>query len=132
MLRVEPGRTNGAYPARYAPTVDSTFDLVAVAFVHAASGRVRVLLAVDRDGSPLFDGEPALLFEHRHGRPSTEAALEGADRIDAAAVAQIARRAHEELAALVESAFDETGMFDGQRMLGRSVSVRAAHEHFGA
>jgi hypothetical protein len=111
--------------------VESTFDLVAVAFMRSVGGRVRVLLAIDRDGEQLFEGEPALLVEHRPGTAASELVVDGADRIDPAAFELVARLAAAELAALIEASFDETGEFDGQRLLGRPVQLRARSDCFG-
>jgi hypothetical protein len=105
--------------------VESTFELVVVAFLRSTGGVVRVLLAVDRDGEQLFDGEPALLAEHRPGAPAAQLELEGPERVDAAAVATIADLARTELARIVEHAFDDTGQFDGERILGTAVRVVA-------
>jgi hypothetical protein len=105
--------------------VESTFELVAVAFLRSTGGEVRVLLAVDRDGEQLFDGEPALLASHRPGRDAGQLQLEGPERVASAVVERVAELARIELARLVEEAFDEVGTFDGERMLGRSVRICA-------
>ena len=110
--------------------METTFELVAVAFLRASGGAVRVLLAIDRDGEQLFDGEPALLLEHRPGHPAAELTLECAELLDAAAVARLADAARDALVGLVEAAFDEDGGFDGTRMLGRSVAVSAPRDSF--
>jgi hypothetical protein len=110
--------------------VDSGFELIAVAFVRSTGGRVRVLLAIDREGRQLFDGEPALLAEHRPGRAAHELTLEGADRIDVAAIEHVRLLVAAGLAQLVEDAFDQEGTFDGQRLLGRAVAFRAPDNWF--
>ena len=107
--------------------MESTFELVAVAFLRSTGGEVRVLLAVDRDGEQLVDGEPALLASHRPGRSAEHVQLEGPERVAAEIVQQVAQLARIELARLVEEAFDEVGAFDGERMLGRSVRISAPH-----
>jgi hypothetical protein len=112
--------------------VTATFQLVAVAFLRSTGGRVRVLLAVDRDGDQLFDGEPALLLEHRPGRSASELALEGADRIPAAAIDLALAAAATDLARLVDEAHDELGQFDGERLLGRGATFEAAPDTFGS
>lgn len=112
--------------------MDAGFELVAVAFTRNAAGRVRLLLAIDRDGEQLFGGEPALLAEHRPGAPAAEIVIEGADRIPESAFDVVQRATHDQLAALVDSCFDRSGQFDGQRMLGRGVTMRAASDVFDA
>ena len=110
--------------------METDFELVAVAFMRTTGGRVRVLLAVDRAGEQLFDGEPALLLEHRPGAPAEQVLLEGADRIDATAIAHALDATRDALVELVDAAFDELGQFDGQRLLGRSIAFRAAIDSF--
>lgn len=122
----------GAYPPRYKPTVDQArFQLVAVAFVRSVGGRVRLLLAIDRDGVPLFDGEPALLVEHRPGAAASDMSVEGAEGIDASALAVVRERASAALAELIGSAVDASGSFDGNRLLGRDIEVVGTHSLFG-
>jgi hypothetical protein len=108
--------------------VESTFELVAVAFLRSTGGMVRVLLAVDRAGEQLFEGEPALLAEHRPGRPAEELRLEGPDRLAAEVVREVEELTRDLLVDLVESAFDASGTFDGERMLGRPVGIVARHD----
>lgn len=110
--------------------MECSFELVAVAFMRTVGGRVRVLLAIDRDGEQLFEGEPALLVEHRPGQPSSELVVDGADRIRAAAFAWVAEQAAAELVELVDAAFDELGQFDGQRLLGRGIAMRGPANSF--
>jgi hypothetical protein len=110
--------------------VESGFELVAVAFVRSTGGRIRVLLAVDRDGEQLFDGEPALLAEHRPGSSPDELQLDGADAIDVDAVARVRALVAVELAALVEGSFNRRGEFDGQLLLGRTVAFRGPVNSF--
>jgi hypothetical protein len=114
----------------YDPGVTATFELVAVAFLRSTGGRVRVLLAIDRDGQQLFDGEPALLVEHRPGAPAAELALETADRIRPSAVDVVLAAITDDLARLVDEAHDELGQLDGERLLGRGASLRAPADTF--
>ena len=108
----------------------ATLQLVAVAFLRSTGGRVRVLLAVDRDGMQLFDGEPALLVEHRPGRAADELVLEAADRIRASAVDVVLAAVATDLAQLVEDAHDEFGQLDGERLLGRGATLVAPVDTF--
>ncbi|MCW2921474.1 MAG: hypothetical protein JWL76_1348 [Thermoleophilia bacterium] len=108
----------------------ATFQLVAVAFLRSTGGRVRVLLAIDRDGEQLFDGEPALLLEHRPGAPAGTIELETADRIRASAIDVVHAAVAAELAQLVEDAHDEFGQLDGERLLGRSAEFSARADTF--
>lgn len=110
----------------------ASFQLVAVAFLRSTGGRVRVLLAIDRDGEQLFDGEPALLLEHRPGRPAGELVLDAADRIPGDATATVLELVATELAQLVDDAHDEFGQLDGERLLGRGTTFVAAAATFGA
>ena len=124
--------TAWSLPEGYHPPVDATFQLVAIAFLRSTGGRVRVLLAIDRDGEQLFEGEPALLLEHRPGRPAGELVLESADRIPDAATDAVLGHCAAELAQLVDQAHDESGQLDGERLLGRAATFVAAHATFGA
>lgn len=108
----------------------ATFHLVAVAFLRSTGGRVRVLLAVDRDGEQLFDGEPALLIEHRPGRAPRELVLEAADSIRPEATELVLAAVANELVQLVEQALDDFGQLDGERLLGRSTSLAAPADTF--
>lgn len=103
--------------------MDRLHQLVPVAFVRTVGGRVRLLLAVDREGVRLFDGEPALLAEHRPGAPPQQLLLDGPERMPLPAVEQVLAVARHQLAQLVELAVDEQGRFDGQRLLGRTIEV---------
>lgn len=91
--------------------------------MHTVGGRVRLLLAVDREGLALFDGDPVLLAEHRPGADPEELLLEGPDALPARGVRRIWIAAHRQLADLVVLAFDEQGSFDGQRVLGHVIDV---------
>ena len=89
-----------------------------------------MLLAVDRDGEQLFDGEPALLLEHRPGRAPRELVLEAADNIRPAVTELVLAAVAHELAQLVEDAHDDFGQLDGERLLGRSTSLDAPADTF--
>lgn len=106
------------------------FQLVAVAFLRTTGGRVRVLLAIDRDGEQLHDGEPALLVEHRPGQSPTELVVDRADAVPEAAVELVTRHAPA-LVRLVEDACDEFGQLIGERLLGSGIDVRGARDSFG-
>ena len=108
----------------------ATFDLVAVAFLRSTGGRVRVLLAIDRDGEQLFDGEPALLLEHRPGASHSDLGLEGADRIPTSAIDIVLAEAATQLVRLVEEAHDAFGQLDGDRLLGRGARFHAPASTF--
>jgi hypothetical protein len=110
--------------------VDSAFQLVAVAFLHTAGGRMRVLLAIDRDGEQLHGGEPALLVEHRPGRSPAELVVDCADAVPDAAVELVTGHAPA-LARLVEDACDEFGQLVGERLLGTGITIHGARESFG-
>ncbi|MCW2926910.1 MAG: hypothetical protein JWM86_878 [Thermoleophilia bacterium] len=108
----------------------SRFELVVVAFVRSTGGRVRVLMAVDRDGEQLFDGEPVLLVDHRPGDHHDALVLEGPDGLDPSAVAAVRAAGSAVLVALVEGAFTDDGSFDGTRMLDRPVTLRLPNRAF--
>ncbi|MCB0880066.1 MAG: hypothetical protein KDC46_13930 [Thermoleophilia bacterium] len=99
------------------------FQLTCVAFARSTGGRVRLLLAVDRGEEQLFDGEPVLLVDHRPGSRHEQLELTGPDAMEPAIVQQVHAAAALQLAALVDAAFDETGSFDGQRILGTGPTV---------
>lgn len=105
--------------------MSARFELVAIAFLRAAGGRMHVLLAASRDGIDLFDGEPVLLVEHRPGSDPEAMHVEGADVVPDALVAVIRTHARAPLARLVDDAFDDAGELDGQRLVGRSIAFTA-------
>lgn len=107
-----------------------SFQLIAVAFVRSTGGAVRVLLAIDRDGEPLHEGEPAVLIEHRPGADPSTMEAEVAGAVPAVAADAVLENATE-LAACIEAAFDRSGTFDGQRLLGTGVTFSAPHDTFG-
>jgi hypothetical protein len=100
-----------------------TFELTCVAYSRSTGGTMRLLLAIERDGEPLFDGEPALLVEHRPGDDPSSLRAEGPDALDAAATELVRTAAAQDLAALVDSAFDRTGELRADLLLDRSVRV---------
>lgn len=85
---------------------------------------MRVLLAVDEGDVQLFEGEPALLVAHRPFAPAELLRVEGADALVAAALDAVVSAASE-LAALIDAAHDRGGQFDGERLLGRRVTIAA-------
>ena len=89
-----------------------------------------MLLAIDRDGDQLFDGEPALLLEHRPGNAVEHVRLEAADAIQPQATELVLGAIAAELARLVEDAHDEFGQLDGERLLGRAASLDAPFDTF--
>jgi hypothetical protein len=114
-----------AYPARYDPPMTATFQLTCVAYVRSTGGRVRLLLAIDRDGRPLFDGEPALLVEHRPGAPASRLLVEGPEGMDDAALELVHMSTGDAMARLIDDAHDEQGTLCGERLLGSAVSMQA-------
>ncbi len=110
----------------------ATFQLVVVAFLRSTGGRVRVLLAIDRDGEQLFEGEPALLAEHRPGSPPDELALEAAGRIRAGAVDVVLASVAAQIVAMIDGAHDDFGQLVGERLLGRSATFDAPSDTFAA
>jgi hypothetical protein len=110
----------------------STYQLTCVAFVRSTGGRIRVLLTIDRDGLPLFDGDPALLVEHRPWTEPGSLTVDGPDSLDPVAYEVVHRSVAPELASIVDEAHDRTGAFDASRLLGRSVGFEAPVDAFGA
>lgn len=104
-------------------------ELVAVAFLRSAGGRVRVLLAVDRDGQQLHDGEPVLLVEHRPGAAPDRIHVEPASVLPEGAVQHVLD-ARVELAGLVDACMTADGGFDGDLLLGRAVRIHAPSSSF--
>jgi hypothetical protein len=103
------------------------YELTAVAFIHSVGGEIGVLLAVDRDGEQLFEGEPALLIRHRPGADPGSMHVEGAEIVPEELVGQL-RSGAADLAALVESAHARDGTFDGGRLVGSSVIVEISND----
>lgn len=110
--------------------MEARFDLVTVAFVEAADGSIRLLLAVDREGQQLFDGTPVLLVEHAPGMPAECMKLEGADGIDEDVLGDLHAQLHAPIAELLESCLDAGGKVAGERLLGASVAYVAARRSF--
>jgi hypothetical protein len=110
--------------------VESSFELVAVAFMRTTGGRVRVLLAIDRDGEQLFNGEPALLVEHRPGAALDTLEVDGPDGMSRSVTDAVAQVAGAALAELIAGSFTRDGSFDGGLLLGRSISIRLASGAF--
>ncbi|MCW2956109.1 MAG: hypothetical protein JWO69_978 [Thermoleophilia bacterium] len=97
-------------------------DLIAVAFHHGTGGQLRVLLAVDRDGDPMYDGEPAIMATHRPGDDPSRMELEGAEAVPSEFVSELGV-AVGQLAAVLEAAFERDGSFSGARLVGQVVTV---------
>lgn len=110
--------------------MEARFELVAVAFVEAAGGTVRLLLAIDRDGEQLFEGAPVLLVEHALGSPADSMTLEGAEGIGDDLVRELHAQLHAPIDALLESSVDADGTVAGERLLGASVSYVGARRTF--
>ncbi|MEO6867798.1 MAG: hypothetical protein ABI200_07230 [Gaiellales bacterium] len=106
-------------------------QLIIVAFVRTTGGRIRVLLGVDRAGTQLFGGEPVLLVEHRPGQPSSELEIEGSDQLDASLVKHIGTMTAVAIVEAIEAAFDDSGNFVSERLLGCSLSYLASPDAFG-
>lgn len=115
-------KTTGAATIR---PMDVAFSATCVAFVRGADGRLRVLLCVDRGDERLFGGDPALLVEHRPGAAASELVLDGPDALPAAALDALRDLLADRLAQLLDDAFDDTGEFRRERLLGRTVEFRA-------
>lgn len=105
------------------------FQLVVVAFVRSAGGQVRVLLAIDREGVQLHEGEPVLLASVRP-HATDPVVVEGPDEMDPERTTAVSRYAGERLRAMVESAFDEQGSLAAERLLGRSATWVGPPEWF--
>ncbi|MCW2959703.1 MAG: hypothetical protein JWM25_1812 [Thermoleophilia bacterium] len=103
------------------------YELTAVAFIQSVGGEIGVLLAVDRDGEQLFDGEPALLMRHRPGADHGALHLEGAEVVPVELVEEL-RAGAADLAGLVEGAHARDGMFDGGRLVGGVVVVEISND----
>lgn len=107
------------------------FHLHPAAFLRQTGGSLHVLFAVrDADGAWFFDGEPALIVQHRPGEDPQEIDVEGADALDGGTVELVARE-RPALAACIEAAFDTQGSFDGELLLAQRVLVRAPRDAFG-
>jgi len=89
-----------------------------------------VLLAVDRDGTQLFAGEPAVLVEHRPGAASDQLTIEVAERVPVAGHALVSL-ASVRLVELLDGAYDDEGSLRRERFLGVPVEIRGAHDAFG-
>ena len=105
------------------------YTLMAVAFVRSVGGRVRLLVSVDGE-APLFDGEPVLLVEHRPGAAAADLVVEPSDQVAASVSHLVVERAGIALVELVEQAFDGTGQFVGERLLGTTVELSAPADAF--
>lgn len=105
--------------------MDVAFNATCVAFVRSAGGRLSVLLCVDRGAERLFDGDPALLAEHRPGASPDQLVLDGPEAVPAASIDLLHGRLAEPLARLLDDAWDETGEFQRDRVLGQSVEFVA-------
>lgn len=124
------GTHPAAYPHRYHFHVLATFQMTCVAFVRSTGGTVRLLLSLDRDGEPMFEGQPVLLAELRPGSAPASIRIEGPDAMPADAVAVVADSAATQIAALVEAAHGPDGSFDGNRMIGQSCAIAARVDQF--
>lgn len=105
--------------------MDVAFSATCVAFLRSPGGRLRVLLCIDRGDEPLFDGDPALLAEHRPGAPSEQLLLEGPDALAASTVQQARALLAPRLVELLDQAFDDAGEFRRERLIGRAIEFRA-------
>ena len=98
-------------------------QLVVVAYARSTGGRVRLLLAVEQDGQRLHEGEPVLLVEHHPAQPGSSVAVEGADVLEVDVVEHVAAVAGPAIVTLVDDAFDETGAWAPERILGKSIEL---------
>lgn len=105
--------------------MDVAFTATCVAFVRSPGGRLRVLLCVDRGDQQLFDGEPALLAEHRPGCAPEQLLLEGPDAVAVPAVQRVRALLAQQLVELLDQACDDAGEFHRERLVGRSVEFQA-------
>lgn len=106
------------------------FELVAVAFVAGAGGRIGVLFVVDRDGVPLFDGEPSVLVQHRPGAAAGAMVVEVPERCPASAQELVAG-ATEAIARVLDAAYDQFGELVREQLLGSTVEMEGARDAFG-
>lgn len=98
----------------------STLHWIPVAFVRQTSGRLHVLFSLDRDATPLHDGDPVLLVDHRPGEDAADLTFEPADVLDDAVVAGLdANRA--EFATCLAGAFTRDGSFDADQLLAQRI-----------
>ena len=110
--------------------MESTFQLIVVACVRSTGGRIRLLLAIDRGNHQLFDGEPALLVEHRPGSDPSQLIVEGPDGMAQSSLELVRRGAGGAIGELLISGFDETGAWDMTRIIGSEITLVAPRDTF--
>lgn len=112
--------------------MDVAYTATCVAFVRSVGGQLRVLLCIDRGDEQLFDGDPALLVEHRPGAAASELLLEGPDAVPAASLRALRDLLADRVARLLDDACDDTGEFRRELLLGRTIQFNAPRSVFDA
>ncbi|MCW2949994.1 MAG: hypothetical protein JWN41_1007 [Thermoleophilia bacterium] len=102
----------------------ATYYLIPIAFIRSTGGAFKVLLAIDHENQPLFDGEPAVLITHRPGAQSHELRAEGAAALAPDALLAVTSAASL-IAHAIDSAHDREGNFMADQLLGRRITLVA-------
>lgn len=104
--------------------MECTYELICVAYVHAAAGQIRVLFAVDKDNQALGNGEPLLLAAFRPGEAVDRLTIEGPDGMDDGSITLIHGKAAKQIVSLIEGAFDRRGVFQRERLFSERVTFQ--------
>lgn len=103
--------------------METCIQLIVVAYARSTGGRVRLLFAMDHDGAQLHEGEPVLLAEHHPAEAANAVDFEGAVVVAPQLVEHVRTHAPQAVASLVDAAFDATGEWVPERILGRSIEL---------